>query len=47
MNETNDREKKLKSSNGQADVVTNVDGLPPVRSAKTIVDNGTKENVRF
>jgi hypothetical protein len=27
--------------------VTNVDGLPPVRSAKTIVDNGPKENVRF
>ena len=46
MNEANDMDKKLKDSNPEAEV-NHVGGLPPVRSKKTIVDDGKKENVRI
>jgi hypothetical protein len=41
MNEANDMDKKLQHSNGEAGV-NNVDELPPIRSKKTIVDEGKK-----
>ena len=38
MNEANKMDKKLQHSNGETDV-NKVDGLPPVRSQKTIIDD--------
>ena len=46
MNEANDMDKKLKENSNGKHKVNSVDGLPPVRSKKTIVDDSKKEKVR-
>ena len=45
MNKASDMDKKLQNSTGQAET-NNVDGLPPVRSKKTMANNAKTEKVK-